>query len=158
STRCPRRACVPYRDAAPHPLGTPRRQSAANKFDRAEGGSPPPPLEELDGALVSQRLLAGVEGAEVAPLARLRVLLARVEAIAAGRQLADHPRVSFCPACRAWRRRFARSSSRRCRAGRFAPARLMKYWTIRIAEPSPFGLTFLVAITRAIVAASFANN
>ncbi len=42
-----------------------------------------------------------------------------------------------------------------CRAtGSVLPARLIKNCTMRIAEPSPFGLTFLVAITRAIVSAS----
>src|SRR5436309_1655524 len=34
----------------------------------------------------------------------------------------------------------------------------MKYWTIRIAEPSPFGLTLLLAITRAMVCASLLNR
>jgi hypothetical protein len=33
----------------------------------------------------------------------------------------------------------------------------MKYWTIRIAEPSPFGDTSLRAIVRAISSADFVN-
>jgi hypothetical protein len=35
---------------------------------------------------------------------------------------------------------------------------LSRYCTIRIAEPRPFGLTRFVAITRAIVAASFVKS
>ena len=31
----------------------------------------------------------------------------------------------------------------------------MKYWIIRMADPIPLGLTFLVAMMRAIVSASF---
>jgi hypothetical protein len=54
--------------------------------------------------------------------------------------------------------RFARSSSWRWRAGRFFPPRLMKNCTMRMPEPMPFGLTRFVAITRAIVSASFAKR
>src|SRR5437763_14780988 len=54
--------------------------------------------------------------------------------------------------------RFAFSSSRLRLAGRFLPARLMKNCTIRIPEPIPFGLTFLVAMTRAIVSASLVKR
>jgi hypothetical protein len=35
------------------------------------------------------------------------------------------------------------------------PARLIKYWIMRIPEPIPLGLTFLLAIMRAIESASF---
>src|SRR6185437_10752574 len=48
------------------------------------------PLEILDLAFVFFGGLARVKGAEIAALAGLRVLLARIEAIAAGRELADH--------------------------------------------------------------------
>jgi hypothetical protein len=51
----------------------------------------------------------------------------------------------------------ALSSSRRWRAGKVLPARLMKNWTMRIPEAMPFGLTRFVAITRAIVSASLVN-
>jgi hypothetical protein len=39
----------------------------------------------------------------------------------------------------------------------FLPARLMKYWIIRMPEPIPFGLTFLLAMVRATVSASWLN-
>jgi hypothetical protein len=52
---------------------------------------------------------------------------------------------------------FARSSSRRREADSFLPPRLMKYWIIRMAEPSPFGETSLRAIVRAIWAADPMN-
>src|SRR2546425_357820 len=38
------------------------------------------------------------------------------------------------------------------------PARLMKNWIMRMPEPIPFGLTFLLAIVRATVGASFVNR
>jgi hypothetical protein len=38
---------------------------------------------------------------------------------------------------------------------RFFPALLMKNCTMRMAEPMPFGLTSLLAMTRAMVSASF---
>jgi hypothetical protein len=47
------------------------------------------------------------------------------------------------------------SSSLFLSGGRFLPARLMKNWIMRIPEPIPLGLTFLLAIVRAIVSASF---
>jgi hypothetical protein len=50
--------------------------------------------------------------------------------------------------------RFAFSNSRLRDIGKFLPARLMKNWTMRTAEPSPFGLTFLLAIVLATVSAS----
>jgi hypothetical protein len=37
------------------------------------------------------------------------------------------------------------------------PARLMKYWIIRIPEPIPLGLTFLLAMMRAIDLASLVS-
>jgi hypothetical protein len=49
-------------------------------------------LEELDRALVLQRRGARLECAEIAPSARFRVHLARVEPIAAGSELPDHAR------------------------------------------------------------------
>src|SRR5437868_14859296 len=49
--------------------------------------------------------------------------------------------------------RFARSSSRRRVAERPFPARLMKYWIIRIPELRPFGETSLRAIVRAMCSA-----
>src|SRR5439155_4284583 len=48
------------------------------------------PLEELHGALVALRGRKRIEGAEVPPLARARVLLARVEAELARVELSDH--------------------------------------------------------------------
>src|SRR5262245_56402154 len=47
-------------------------------------------LEVLHGALVLPRGLSRGERAQVAPLARARVLLPRVQAVAAGWELADH--------------------------------------------------------------------
>src|SRR5207245_2639630 len=46
------------------------------------------------------------------------------------------------------------SSSRLRPAGIPLPARLMKYWIMRMPEPMPWGLTFLLAIMRAMVLAS----
>jgi hypothetical protein len=46
------------------------------------------------------------------------------------------------------------SSSRFCAADSPLPARLMKYWIMRIADPGPLRLTFLLAMIRAIVVAS----
>ena len=48
------------------------------------------PLEVLHGALVGFGLLARVEGAQVSSLTCLRVFLAGVEAIFAGRQFSNH--------------------------------------------------------------------
>jgi hypothetical protein len=50
------------------------------------------------------------------------------------------------------------SNSRLCLAGKFLPARLMKNWTMRIPDPIPFGLTFLLAIALATVLASLVNK
>jgi hypothetical protein len=48
------------------------------------------PLEVLHGALVLLCRGAGLEGAEVAAATSLRIRLARVEAIFAGLEFADH--------------------------------------------------------------------
>src|SRR3954454_17893278 len=48
------------------------------------------PLEVLHGALVLLGGGAGLEGAEIAAPAGLRIDLARIETVAAGRKLADH--------------------------------------------------------------------
>src|SRR5437016_12279654 len=48
----------------------------------------------------------------------------------------------------------ALSNSWRRAGDRVLPARLMKNWTMRMAEPMPLGLTRLVAMTRAMVLAS----
>lgn len=48
------------------------------------------PFEELDSPLVVTRLRQGRKGAEVAALAGFRVFLARIQAVFAGLQLADH--------------------------------------------------------------------
>ena len=47
-------------------------------------------FEILDRALVLERVLARWKGAQIAALAGLWVLLARVEAVLAGGKLADH--------------------------------------------------------------------
>jgi hypothetical protein len=39
------------------------------------------PFEKLDRPFVFDSLFAGVEGAEIAPFARLRIFFARIEAI-----------------------------------------------------------------------------
>src|SRR5437773_6975737 len=58
---------------------------------RAEyGRSASMSFEILDRALVLERVLARWKGAQIAALAGLRVLLARVEAVLAGGKLADH--------------------------------------------------------------------
>ena len=49
-----------------------------------------PSLEELDGPLVLLRRGQGVERAQIPPLARLRILLPRVEPIPAVSQLSNH--------------------------------------------------------------------
>src|SRR5262249_28749117 len=54
----------------------------------------------------------------------------------------------------AWSSLLAFSSSSFRPGGRFFPARLMKYWIMRIPEPMPLGLTSLLAITLAMVRAS----
>src|SRR5881275_1973401 len=48
------------------------------------------PLEILDGTLVALRRRARLERAEIAPLAGLRVGLARIQTVFAAGQLADH--------------------------------------------------------------------
>jgi hypothetical protein len=56
------------------------------------------PFEILHGALVLLRRGARIEGAEIAAPAGLRILLARIEPVFAGRQFADHgdaPNVVF---------------------------------------------------------------
>ena len=63
-------------------------------------------------------------------------------------------RACFILSCRIL---FALSNSRFLAAGRFFPARLMNIWIILIPDPIPFGLTFLLPMTRAIVAASLEN-
>src|SRR6202011_2402537 len=50
----------------------------------------PAALEHLHGSLVLHRRRAGAEGAEVAAPAGLGILLARVEAVLAVREFADH--------------------------------------------------------------------
>src|SRR2546430_15448445 len=50
------------------------------------------------------------------------------------------------------------SNSRLRVADRFLPARLMKNWIMRMPEPMPLGLTFLLAMARAMVCASFVNK
>src|SRR5687767_6686400 len=58
-----------------------------------DGGSRPSTLlEELDLALVLLRRFARGEGAEVATLAGLRIDLARIDAVLARLELADHRR------------------------------------------------------------------
>lgn len=47
-------------------------------------------FKELDSALMSAGLLQAGESAEIAPLAGLRVLLARVQPVFAGFQFSDH--------------------------------------------------------------------
>lgn len=61
-------------------------------------------------------------------------------------------------ALRSWSRRLADSSRRFCAADKLRPPRLIKYVTIRIAEPIPLGLTSFLARTRAIVCASLVNR
>src|SRR5438105_768211 len=51
--------------------------------------------------------------------------------------------------------RLASSNTRFCWGGRFLPARFTKNWIMRMPEPIPLGLTFLLAMTRAMVRASF---
>ena len=53
--------------------------------------------------------------------------------------------------------RFARSSSRRRVAEIPFPPRLMKYWIMRTADPTPFGETSFRAIVRAICDADPVN-
>src|SRR6185503_12542316 len=53
-------------------------------------------LEVLDGALVLLRRRARLECTEVAPLARLRVLLARIQAILSVLELSDHRSSRVC--------------------------------------------------------------
>src|SRR2546430_17432359 len=59
------------------------------------------PLEELHGPLVPLRGRERLEGAQVPPLARARVLLARVEAELARLELPDHAaKLPICPVAR----------------------------------------------------------
>jgi hypothetical protein len=53
---------------------------------------------------------------------------------------------------------FAFSNSRLRLIDKLLPARLMKYWIIRMPEPTPRGLTLFFAIVLAIVWASFLNR
>jgi hypothetical protein len=53
---------------------------------------------------------------------------------------------------------FAFSSSRFRVIDKFLPARLIKYWIIRMPEPIPLGLTLFFAMVLAIVWASFVNK
>jgi hypothetical protein len=48
-------------------------------------------------------------------------------------------------------------SSRLRDADKPLPPRLMKYWIMRMPDPIPLGLTFLLAITRATASASRVN-
>jgi hypothetical protein len=48
------------------------------------------PFEILHGALVLLRRGSGIEGAEIATAAGLRILLARIKPVFSGRQFADH--------------------------------------------------------------------
>src|SRR5262245_42314266 len=63
-----------------------------------------------------------------------------------------------CRLAFSWRICLAFSSSLFRWGGRFLPARLMKNWIMRIPEPMPLGLTFLLAIVRAMVWASLVNR
>src|SRR5690349_16373394 len=72
-----------------------RRASRGGR--RPDGGSSadsPAPLEELHRALVLLGRRARLEGAEVPPLASLRVLLARVQTVLARLELPDHRRLA----------------------------------------------------------------
>jgi hypothetical protein len=53
---------------------------------------------------------------------------------------------------------FAFSNSRFRVMDRVLPARFMKYWIIRMPDPTPPGLTLFLAIILAIVWASFLNK
>src|SRR5437773_1269399 len=53
--------------------------------------------------------------------------------------------------------RFAFSSSLRRVGDKLLPARLMKNWIMRIPEPIPRGLTFLLAMVLAMLLASLVN-
>jgi hypothetical protein len=53
---------------------------------------------------------------------------------------------------------FAFSNSRFRVMDRLLPARLMKYWIIRMPDPTPPGLTLFLAIVLAIVWASLLNK
>ena len=66
--------------------------------------------------------------------------------------------VSFVPLILLERIVFALFSSARRKALSPRPARLMKYVSIRIPEPGPFGETFFEARTRAIVLALLVNS
>ena len=70
-----------------------------------------------------------------------------VDGIGCGIQPCAWERALLCRRCRTC---LAPSSSRRRVGERFLPARLMKYWIMRMAEPSPFGETLLRAIVDAI--------
>jgi hypothetical protein len=50
------------------------------------------------------------------------------------------------------------SNSRLRVIDKLLPARLMKYWIMRMPEPMPRGLTLFLAIVLAIVCASFLNK
>src|SRR5207248_1002873 len=72
---------------APGAGGQDRREIAQRRFRSM-------PLEVLHGLLVLLRGIERLEGAEVAALAGLRVLLARIEAVPAGAQFTNHCRFS----------------------------------------------------------------
>src|SRR4029077_1710687 len=69
------------------------------------------PLEELHGALVFFRGLAGVEGAEVPPLPGDAVDLARIQPVLPGFQLANHGTQPSCGASSGGVGRFAKMLS-----------------------------------------------
>jgi|SRR5438105_6625873 len=68
-------------------------------------------------------------------------------------QCKDHV-FDFSALFRSCRILIALSSSRLREAGKFFPARLIKYCVILMPEPIPFGLTFFDDMCRAIVSAS----
>src|SRR5579885_2592791 len=82
----------------------------------AETGRRLMPLEILNGALVLDRCLLAREGAEIAPLAGTRILLARIETPLAAGEFANHR----SSAARRLRQRsnFLTSNGNRCSADR----------------------------------------
>src|SRR5258708_1940626 len=88
-------ALTPIDSALPGspPSSRPRAEWAMSRS--GESGSAPV-LEVLHGTFVLLSRRARLERAEVAPFACLRILLARVEPIAAAAKLANHCRASLC--------------------------------------------------------------
>src|SRR4029078_4584287 len=98
----PRQSCRTLRPAARSRFSEPSTRSSSNpqwRFSPRRWRTNPcsprfssalMPLEILDFPLVLLRRGAAGEGAEAAPLARLRISLARLEAIFAALELADH--------------------------------------------------------------------